>query len=118
MQGSRINGRPGPNLRISRADLDAKIKAVAVREAKRAARREVKRHKPEIRAAAARGQLQKSASAAMLQRLMAQRAAPQADTIATLARRFEATTDPLEKSVLGERLTYERLRRMIARRGG
>jgi len=118
MQGSRINGRPGPNLRITRADLDAKIKAVAVREAKRAARREVKRHKPEIRAAAARGQLQKSASAAMLQRLMAQRAAPQADTIATLARRFEATTDPLEKSVLGERLTYERLRRMIARRGG
>jgi len=120
MQGSRINGRPGPNLRISRADLDAKIKQVAQREAKRAARREVKRRKPKIEAAArqqVQGQLQKSANAAMLQRLMAQRAAPQADTIATLARRFEATTDPLEKSVLGERLTYERLRRMIARRG-
>jgi len=117
MQGSRINGRPGPNLRISRADLDAKIKQAAQREAKRAARRAVERHKAEIKAVAARGQLQKSANAEHLRRLMAARSAPQADTISVLARRFEATTDPLEKSVLGERLTYERLRRMIARRG-
>jgi len=119
MQGSRVNGRPGPNLRITRQELDAKIKQTAQREAKRAARRAVARHKPEIKAAAARGQLQKSAAnAEHLRRLMAARSAPQADTIATLARRFEAATDPLEKSVLGERLTYERLRRMIARRGG
>jgi len=117
MQGSRINGRPGPNLRITRADLDAKIKAVAVREAKRAARREVKRHKPEIKAAAATEALQKSANAEHLRRLMAARSAPQADAISVLARRFAATTDPVEKSALGERLTYERLRRMIARRG-
>jgi len=118
MQGSRINGRPGPNLRITRQELDAKIKAAAVREAKRAARREVKRRKPEIKAAVARGQLQKSAAnAEHLRRLMAARSAPHRETIGEMQERFNRTTDPLQKSVLGERLTYERLRRMIAVRG-
>jgi len=120
MQGSRINGRPGPNLRITRQELDAKIKAAAAQEAKRAARREVKRRKPEIKAAArhqVQGQLQKSANAEHLRRLMAARSAPHRETIGEMQERFNRTTDPLQKSVLGERLTYERLRRMIAVRG-
>jgi len=117
MQGSRINGRPGPNLRISRADLDAKIRQTAQREAKRAARRAVERHRREIRAAAVQGQLQKSANAEHLRRLMAARSAPHRETIGEMQERFNRTTDPLQKSVLGERLTYERLRRMIAVRG-
>jgi hypothetical protein len=45
-----------------------------------------------------------------LQRLMALRAAPYRDSILEMQERFNKTTDPVEKSALGQQLTYERLR--------
>lgn len=116
MQGSRSKGRPGPNLRIGREELNNKIRDAAKREAKRV----VQGRKKQIKKAAAKqaGRLQKSASdAALLQHFMAQRSRPQASALDTVARRFAAAKDPLEKAVLGEQLTYERLRRLIAVRG-
>lgn len=113
MEGNRINGRPRQVTRtVGKPEIDAQVK----RATRDAVRREMKKRKPKIKKAVqkqAGERLQKSADAAMLQRLMAQRSRPQIETIRQMQDRFNVERDPLKKSQLGEELTLRRLRQLI-----
>jgi hypothetical protein len=95
---------------ITKEELAGMVATASANGVVRALKKELAKERAK-RAKAARAKLQKSGSADLARNMAVQAARTrQRAQIADLAARFEATTDPVAKSNLGQELTFARLK--------